>query len=359
MKKVVYAAFASAVLLFTTFAVAEPVNFIDQRGKEFSLAEPAKRIVVIPLPMASVVMALDGGSDRLVAIHPSALQSVKEGFLGKVFPGALKLSTDITRGGQFTPNLESILALQPDAVIQWKDPANLVEPLDAAGLNAVGLINSPPTEEINQQNMAIVAKLIGKEDRLEQIVWWHNEAMAAVKAATDGLSAADRPKVLYLQAANANFRPAGSGVYQDFWLKLAGGENVAATSMKGMSAEVSAEQILSWNPDIVFLGAFDDATPAEFMANPVLAETSAVKNKRVYKLPHGGYRWDPGSHESHLTMQWAAMVTHPDKITFDLRKAIRDSYEFLYAHRLSDDEIDGILGLDVNKGMSGYERFAR
>ncbi|WP_188052162.1 ABC transporter substrate-binding protein [Aureimonas fodinaquatilis] len=358
MRKSLTAVLATAFLTLGA-ASADPVALTDQRGRQFELAEPASRIVVIPLPMASVVMALDGSSDRLVAIHPSARKSVEEGFLGKVFPGALELSTDVTRGGQFTPNLESILALEPDAVIQWREPDNLLEPLDSAGLNAIGLINSPPNEEINQQNLAIVAKLIGRQDRLEQVLAWHDAALASVQGVTDGMEPGLRPKAMYLHAAEERFRPAGANVYQDFWLTLAGGTNVAAAELRGMSAEVNAEQILAWNPDVIILGAFDAATPADIAANPLLAETSAVKNKRVYKMPHGGYRWDPGSHESHLTMQWAAMVMHPEEFDFDLRQAMRDSYRFFYNHALTEDEIDQILALNENAGMAGYDRFTR
>jgi hypothetical protein len=90
-----------------------------------------------------------------------------------------------------------------------------------------------------------------------------------------------------------------------------------------MNTAVNVEQIVVWNPQVIFIGAFDDATPDDLMRLPALAGVDAVRERRVYKLPHGGYRWDPGSHESHLTWQWAAMLLHPERARFDLRGAMR------------------------------------
>jgi len=84
-----------------------------------------------------------------------------------------------------------------------------------------------------------------------------------------------------------------------------------------------------------------------------------VKNRRVYKIPHGGYRWDPGSHESLLALEWIAMVMHPGRFDFDLRADMRETYRFLYNHELTDAEIDEILHMGLNASMAGYERFAK
>ena len=84
------------LIFFTAFwapsqANGEPVRVKDQRGKFLQLKAHAKRIVTIPIPMAAVIMALDGSSDRLIAIHPASLRSIRDGFLKRVFPKALSL----------------------------------------------------------------------------------------------------------------------------------------------------------------------------------------------------------------------------------------------------------------------------
>jgi len=151
--------------------------------------------------------------------------------------------------------------------------------------------------------------------------------------------------------------PAGRDNYQDFWIRLAGGTNVAAFA--GMNTAVNLEQIVAWNPQVMFIGTFDDATPDDLLRNPALAGVEAIRQRRVYKLPHGGYRWDPGSHESHLTWQWAAMLLHPERIRFDLRQAMREAYTFLYGYELTDADMNEILQAPVNGAMTAYATFVR
>jgi len=340
-------------------AYSEPIRVKDQRGHLLELSAPAERIVTIPIPMAAVVMALDGSSRRLVAMHPTALKSIQEGFLKRVFPEALSIRSDIVRGGQFNPNVESVLELRPDLVVQWTQPEVLIKTLERAGLRVAGLINSPPTQAINERNLTIMAELIGRKNRVRTLLATHHEVHGKIEAISKTIPTRDRPRVLYLRSMTRSMRPAGAHTYNDFWIQLAGGVNVAAATLKGLRAAVNDEQLVVWNPEVVFLGAFDHATPDDFLRNPVLAQVEAVKNRRVYKMPHGGYRWDPGSHESHLTWQWVAQLLHPQRFDFDLRAAMAESYRFLYRYELADREIDDILQMQVNGEMTGYDRFKK
>ena len=112
---------AGWLVVLVVSAAAHPawaqIRVVDQRGRTIELPKPAERIVTIPIPMASVIMALDGSARRIVGMHPSARQSIQDGFLRRIFPEALSIQADVTRGGMFTPNLESLLTLCPDVVV--------------------------------------------------------------------------------------------------------------------------------------------------------------------------------------------------------------------------------------------------
>ncbi|MDQ2079823.1 ABC transporter substrate-binding protein [Xanthobacteraceae bacterium Astr-EGSB] len=339
-------------------AAADPIRVVDQRGKTIELAKPAERIVTIPMPMASVVMAIDGSSRRVVGMHPAARKSVQDGFLKKVYPDAAAIPADVVRGGMFTPNLEALTALRPDVVIQWTEPPDLIRTLENAGFTTVGLINSPPNQDVHERNMAIVGAVIGQTARIDRLLGLHRSTRAKVEAALAGLPPAERPRVLYLRATEGTPMAAGRNTYQDFWIGLCGGRNVAAETIVGTETPIGAEQIVAWDPQVIFIGTFDDATPKTLYANPAFAAVSAIRDKRVYKLPHGGYRWDPGNQESHLTWMWAAQLLHPDRVNFDVRAAIAELYPFLYSYSPSQSEIDAVLQLPLNKSMRHYERFA-
>lgn len=336
---------------------AQPVKVEDFRGKIVELPAPAERIVVIPLPLPSVIMALDGSAKRLIGIQPSARKSIEDGFLKRVFPEALNIPKEIVRGGQFTPNIETILGLKPDLIVQWHQPPELVANLESAGLTAVALYNDPPTQLLLERNLTIIGEAIGRGDRVRALLGMHHAAQTKISAVTQSIPDHDRPRALYFREYGANLQVSGSENYRNYWITLAGGRNAGAT-LKGTNLSVNKEQIVLWNPEVIFLGAFDDSTPQMVVSAPELAGVDAVRNRRVYKVPHGGYRWDPGSHESFLTWQWAAMLLQPAKFNIDLRSEMRSSYEFFYNHKLDDTEIDQILQMELNRDSAGYERFA-
>ena len=145
----------------------------------------------------------------------------------------------------------------------------------------------------------------------------------------------------------------------DFWLTLCGADNVGTKAGPGSSVKVSREELLAWDPEVVFIGNFSPATPEDMYGDPFFAEMSAVKNKRVYKIPNGGFAWDPPSNEPNLMWQWAAKLLHPATADFDLRRAMKDSYSFLYDHELTDEQIDRVLAVDANSGSANYDAFTR
>ena len=106
---------------------------------------------------------------------------------------------------------------------------------------------------------------------------------------------------------------AGKGTYNDFYINLTGGQNVGQDASGFV--EVNVEQIMAWDPEVILLNGFEgDLTVDDVYDNPMLAGVSAVKNRRVYKIPLGGYRWDPPNQESPLMWEWLSMVLHPKRL---------------------------------------------
>lgn len=331
---------------------AGPITVQDQRGKTITLARPATRIVAIPFPAPSLLMAIDGSSDHVVGINPAAAQAIKGQLLGEILPGARSIASNVA-SETFVPNVEAILALKPDVVIQWGDRGpDIIAPIENVGLPVIGL--KVGTQEDLATWMAIFGALLGKADRAAQIIAWQHQQRDALQT---GHPASTPPsKVLYFLRAKPDLNVSGAGTYNDYYIRLIGAENAAMVT--GM-VSVGAEQILRWNPDVIVLGNFDSAVPADIYANTLWKEISAVKNRRVYKAPLGGYRWDPPSQESPLMWRWLAQLTYPDQIAGDLRQEIRQAYQLLYLMQPTDAQLDRILQLKVNEGAAYYDRFAQ
>jgi len=343
----------SAALALAPSASAKDV--VDGRGRRVALQAPAQRVVFLPMPAPSMYIGIDGGEKRIVGINPASAVAMRDGVLGRLFPGTASIATDITSGAGVMPNVEAILALQPDAVFQWASSGpEPIEALDRAGLATLGMRYGSQDDMV--ADIAMMGLVAGKPGRAAEIVRRQHERQSAVAAALAGLSAASRPRVLALARATDSFRAAGAGSYTDFYIRLAGGRNVAASGPAAAGA-LTLEQILAWDPEVVLLGNFDTAMPADLYGDPRWQAVSAVAGRRVYRVPLGGYRWDPPSLESALTWTWLAGLLHPDRAHFDLRADMRDWYRFLYDHALTDAEIDSILFVGANAASVGYDRY--
>jgi len=336
-------------------AGAQQIDIKDQAGRDVKLDGPARRVVTIPMPMASGVIALDGGTGRLVGMNPLSLTAIREGILGKIFPAAAKITDSVT-GTNFMPNVEALAAANPDLVIQWGGRGNdIVDPITNAGLNA--LLIQYGTEELTRQYMTMVATAIGRPERIGPLVEWRDRVEKEIETKTAKLPASDRPSVLYLGNALSSITASGDkGNYNAFYIDMVGARNASA-DLSG-TVTINKEQIAQWNPDFILLNAFEPQLDVSWVYNdPILSLTKAAQNHRVYKVPLGGYRWDPPNQESPLSWMWLADLVHPELFDFDLRAEMKSAYETLYNYQLSDADIDGILWMDKQGSAAGYDRF--
>ena len=72
-------------------------------------------------------------------------------------------------------------------------------------------------------------------------------------------------------------------------------------------------------------------------------------------MPNGGFRWDPPSQESPLSWLWMISMAH--NIDLDIKSHMQEMYSFLYNYNLSENDMDLILQIDVNKNSSNYLEF--
>lgn len=352
-----FAVAAAATALCVGGAVADTIVITDQRDRTITLDGEVERVVTIPIPAASVFISVDGGTERLVGMHQLSKTAIKGHILERFYPDALAIPSNITgKGFSFVPNVEELLALEPDLVFQWGHlNDDIIDPLVNAGLN-VALIRIGK-EEFTRKWLTMMGAMTGKPEKAKAMIGWRDEVIAEVRVATADIPDEDRPRTLYFMNYLSKLRVAGGKSYNNFYINLAGGKNVADDL--GMFAEVGLEQILEWDPEVILLNGFEaKLSPQDIYKNELLADLSAVKNRRVYKMPLGGYRWDPPNQESPLTWLWLSMVLHPDKFDWDLADRINNNYEFIYGQSVNADDVANILRMDMNKDAANYDIFA-
>ena len=102
-----------------------------------------------------------------------------------------------------------------------------------------------------------------------------------------------------------------------------------AEDLTGKLAEVDMEQMLLWNPDIIYIGNHSDLMPSDLLENKQTGRDwsviNAAKNHQVYKIPIGAYRWDPAG------------------VDIDRKEEVKEFFEFVYQYELTDEQVSEIL----------------
>jgi len=327
------------------------LEVVDQNGRNIVFDSAVKRVVSIPIPAPSMFMAIDGKADKLVGVHGLTKTAMKGKFLGRLFPEVLSLPSDfVGKGFNFMPNVERVLELKPDLVFQWGNYGNeIFDPLVNAGLNvaAIKIRNENDTREW----IRIMSTVLGKKDKAVKMVNWRDKTMNHVK--NNSKKVKNKKNILYFRLFKNTLQVAGKGTYNNFYINLIGGHN-PADSDKGFY-NVTPEQIISWDPEIILMNGFEPKLgPKAFVQHPIFSISKAAKEKKVYSMPLGGYRWDPPNQESPLTWMWLGMLTYPDIHKYDLRSEMEKSYKMLYEKEISKKDISEILKINLNKNSLNY-----
>ena len=340
----------SLLLLYTSSLVAQAgdIVFEDQRDKLITLGHPAQRVVVLPKPIASMFIAVDGGTQHLAGIHPAAQSVIMKGVLGTIFPEVARINTNVVREG-FIPNVEEMLKVDPDVVIQWAlKVEDYIEPLERVGLTVVGL--GYGTNEIERERIAIVGKIVDQQERASSFLAWQDDIRNDIEKSLSSVTPERRSRIVFLD----RLRSDGLSVFgrNEFFFQAAGVRNVAfEAGLNQPTVTINAEQLLAWDPDIIFMNYYDEqGQPSDLYTSPVLANLSAAKAGRVYKTP----RLDPASHEAPLVWMWMTMLAYPELYHRDVRGSIREKYAALYGKSPSATDLDTILQMAANGGSRHY-----
>ncbi|MDF0528779.1 ABC transporter substrate-binding protein [Tsukamurella sp. 8F] len=350
----VTAACSSRTAVDTPEKSGHSITITDQRGKKITLDGPARKVAFAVIPAPSIFAAVDRSYDKIVGINQSTLVANKGGMFAKIFPASTRSA--VISGSDFVPNVETITQLDPDVVIQWGDRGTgVTQPIENAGYPVVGLKYG--TQEDLETWIQLFSQIAGKPDRGKELVDWQHSELAAMRK-TVATQTGHRPRAMILSKTGDAFSTTAGSGYDGFQFDLVGADLVSK-GVTSDSTQVSPEQIIAWDPEVIMLSGFDTSTPADIYSDPRFANVSAVKNRKVYKTPLGAYRWQVPSMESPLMWQWMNRILYPGKKDGTLRDDIRKAFDNLYGYKITDAEIDQVLRLDMNKDAANYGQFLR
>lgn len=281
------------------------VTVTDGAGREVEIRLPVERVVTNYPPAVRMVTTL-GAADRFVGVD-SVTQSQTDQFVCLLNPEIADLTCV---GNPKNLNIETVLGLQPDLVLVAGWNQESLEDLDDKGLTVFGVVAE--NHDQMKSTMDQLGKALESEDAATDFSEIYQNTLDTVTSRVEDLAEDQKPKV-FLGGWSGISSTAGGEMFQSSLIEAAGGKNVASEAAGTRWAEVNTEQLLEWNPDIIFLVPYQStSTPENVMSDPALQSITAVKNGQVYWFPSNICEWDSPSPQTALGLEWTAKTLHPD-----------------------------------------------
>ncbi|MFN8387596.1 MAG: cobalamin-binding protein [Anaerolineales bacterium] len=248
---------------------AAGITLTDGLGREVKLEGPAQRIVSLAPSITEFLFAVGAGS-----------QTVGRDDASNFPEAALNVTSIGTTYGDL--NTEAIVALTPDLVIaaQANTPEQ-VKSLEDLGITVYYLKDPVTFAELFTQ-VELFGQLTGHEEEANALADSLSARVDAVTAAVANVT--EKPKVFYEIDGTDASKPwtTGPGTFIDTMINMAGGVNVGGV-LSAPYAQISAEEIVSQNPDIIVLGdAAFGVTSESVAARAGWGEITAVKDGNIF-----------------------------------------------------------------------------
>lgn len=295
-----------------------PITLVDQSGREIVIAQEPKRVVSSYYITTSALLAL-GLEEELQGIEASP---ERRPLYKKCAPEILE-RTQVGSPKEF--DLEACASIHPDLVILPMRAQSMVESLENLGIPV--MIVNPESQEQVLEMISLIAKATGKEERGEELV---NFIQEKTDFLNEKLAGCDRPPV-YLGGNSGFLSTASKGMYQNHLISLAGGENVAGEIDDTYWVEISYEQILQWNPQVIVLASDAKYSMEEILNDVNLQDCQAIRDGKVYQIPSEIEAWDSPVPSGIFGGVYLASVLHPDVVTEEQYESmVEEYYELFY-----------------------------
>ena len=186
---------------------------------------------------------------------------------------------------RITLNPEQIIYMKPDLVLATESqPRELVQTLRDAGI-AVHVHRTPHTLLEAQRVIHETADAVGESAKGGALIGNMNEALAPVLQAVSNISPQKRKRVVRFTILGGS---GGKGTSFDEVCRLAGVINGASAVGVMNGQQLSKEQIIRFDPEVILLPTWGYTTKtnmedyaADILNDPALQQVTAIKNRRL------------------------------------------------------------------------------
>lgn len=323
-------------------AAGGEVTVIDTLGREITFAQPPQRIVVAgrgTYMVTGAIFAFPAAQTQVAAIEGGRFNDPTI-FLPLVDPAFGDVTVLERNAGP-----EQIAPVNPDAIVLKTTAQELGSSLEQLGVPVVYV----EMESIEQYftDLRTMGQLLNTPERAEEIITFYQERLDRIAAGLADVAEEDKPSVLVIQyseeGGEVSFEAPPTEWIQTRLVELAGGVPIWGEAAEaGGWATVNLEQIAAWNPDKIFVIAYQAdaaATVDKLLASPEWQGLAAAQNGEIYGFPADFFTWDSPDPRWILGLEWLATKIHPERFAdLDLTAEVQALFTQIYG--MSNESIE-------------------
>ena len=249
-------------------------------------------------------------------------------------------------------NYEAVIAANPTiAINSGKINDTIVSDCDALS-ESLGIPVVAVDNELNNSAEAFrfMGELLGVEDHAEELAQYAEQVFTDINALSD---IPEEKKVsVYFGNGEDSLETAPRGSQHAQILDAINAVNVADLELgDGSRVQISAEQLLAWDPDVIVVNGEPKADKSgnsaaeDILSNPDYASLKAVQDQKVYGTPNAPFSWvdRPAGPNRLIGMRWFSALIYPEYIKCDINEEIHKFFDLFYHVDLSDEQLENVL----------------
>ncbi len=317
--------------------VARAASVTDATGRVLPIPDKVTRVFPAGPPAAIMLYTL--APDLLIG-WPRANRPQEREFLLPDIGSRPEVGRITGRGN--TANLEVVLALKPDLILDVGATSQTFVSLAARVQEQTGIPYALLDGRFVHMPTAYrkLGELTGRRAEGEDFADYTHRTLTVITERIADTPPEKRPRVYYARGPRGLETGLGGSINVETIELLA--RNVAG-ERQGALANVSIEQVLLWNPDVII--TIDKDFAANVRKDPAWIGVAAAQSGRVHlspKLPFGWVDFPPSVNRL-IGLWWLARILYPERFKEDLTAITRDFYKRFYHVTPNEAQIAQVL----------------
>lgn len=288
MKKIALILLAAVICLLSGCGAAQETNennriITDSQGRQVEIPQEVESIVCVGVGALRYTCYM-GAADRVVGVEDYEIKGGFDRLYNYVNFEKFKDLPVIGTNGQ--PYTEEIITVSPQVIVMSQYASVEADDLQAkTGIPVVVIPGSDTTlDDAAYETIRILGELLGLQERAEALTGYLKGVEEDLDVRTRDIPEEERPTVY---VAGVSFKGAHGfeGTEANYGpFVLMGANNLADTTGQTGAFDIDLEQVLAWDPDIIFLDFNGmDLIREDYANNPDYYNAlTAVREGRVY-----------------------------------------------------------------------------